>query len=460
MKSTADHTDNPVIDTLRKAVSQSPDNLHLRRHFAQVLLEAGGHKEAEVEFRAALALAPGDTGLGLGLAKAFFHQGKHSEALVVLEDLQARPDLPAEAQLIHARVLNARGEKTSALDHYRRAVALDADLADALLLEQLGPKSPIDAGTAPWPANENTSPQRREDVEPVPSDETALPEKPGITFKDVGGMEKLKEEIRLKVIYPIQHPEVYKAYGKGIGGGILMFGPPGCGKTHLARATAGEVNAAFVAVGINEVLEMWIGRSESNLHAIFEMARRNKPCVLFFDEVDALGASRADFKNSAGRSLINQFLAELDGVKSDNEGVLILAATNAPWNVDSAFRRPGRFDRIIFVPPPDTEARALILELLLKDKLAKDIDYPALAKRTGSFSGADLKSVVDVATEARIEDALRSGKALPLTTKDLAAAAAKRFPTTREWFATARNYATYSNEGGFYDDVARYLNLV
>ena len=143
-------------------------------------------------------------------------------------------------------------------------------------------------------------------------------------------MEDVKEEIRLKIIHPLQHAELYKAYGKTIGGGILMYGPPGCGKTYLARATAGEVKAGFLAVGIHEVLDMYIGSSEKQLHAIFEQARRNQPCVLFFDEVDAIGASRTDMRRNGWYHLINQFLSELDGVSFSNEGVLILAATNAP----------------------------------------------------------------------------------------------------------------------------------
>src|SRR6185369_10382440 len=176
-----------------------------------------------------------------------------------------------------------------------------------------------------------------------------------------------------------------------------------------ARATAGEVKASFLAVGISDVLDMWIGQSEKNLHAIFEQARSHRPCVLFFDEVDALGANRTDMLKSGGRQIINQFLSELDGVTSSNEGVLVLAATNAPWHLDPAFRRPGRFDRIIFVPPPDAPARAGILRILLKGKPTQDIDYDYLGKKTGDFSGADLKAVVDVAIEAKLSEAVKSG---------------------------------------------------
>jgi SpoVK/Ycf46/Vps4 family AAA+-type ATPase len=270
-------------------------------------------------------------------------------------------------------------------------------------------------------------------------------------------MDKVKEEIRLKIILPLQQPDLFKAYGKPVGGGILLFGPPGCGKTHLARATAGEVGATFLSVGLQDVLDLWLGNSERNLHQLFDEARRRAPSVLFFDEVDALGASRSDLRGSAGRNVVNQFLAELDGVDVSNEGVLVLAATNAPWHLDTAFRRPGRFDRVVFVPPPDEAARRAILEILLRGKPAANVDYQAVARRTDRFSGADLAGLVDLAVEAKLRQALRSGTPEPITTGDLRDAAKQVRPTTREWFATARNYALYANEGGAYDEVLAYI---
>jgi SpoVK/Ycf46/Vps4 family AAA+-type ATPase len=286
-----------------------------------------------------------------------------------------------------------------------------------------------------------------------------IAERPQIGFADVGGMEPLKEEIRLKIIYPLAHAEMYRAYGKPIGGGILMYGPPGCGKTHLARATAGEIKAEFLSVGINDVLDMWMGNSERNLHELFERARRTQPCVIFFDEIDALGASRTDMRQSAGRQLINQFLAELDGVQSSNDGVLVLGATNAPWHLDTAFRRPGRFDRIVFVPPPDAEARAGILRVLCRGKPLADVDYDLVARKTDGFSGADLKATLDLAIEEILRAAMRGGAPRPLSTKDLTTAAKSVRPSTAEWFATARNYALYSNQGGIYDDILKHLKL-
>jgi SpoVK/Ycf46/Vps4 family AAA+-type ATPase len=212
-------------------------------------------------------------------------------------------------------------------------------------------------------------------------------------------------------------------------------------------------------MGIHDVLDMWIGSSEKQLHELFEQARRNRPCVLFFDEVDALGASRSHMKTSGGRHLINQFLSKLDGVNESNEGVLVLAATNAPWHLDSAFRRPGRFDRVLFVPPPDRPARTAITQIMLTGKPTDRIDSDYLAKKTDGFSGADLKAVIDLAIEGKLQQAIAEGIPKPITNKDLIEAARKVKPSTKEWFSSANNYAPFSNEGGAYDDILDYLNL-
>ncbi len=441
-----------LIESLRLALEQSPENVPLRILLARALFDNYDYPEAEKEYRTALAQSPDDVGAKTGLAEVFYAQGKFDAALVICEELVEKKKATAQTLLVFSKILHQQEEYRKAIEIYRRAKQEDETIHDETL-EQMS------SSAAPDEPEEEAQPLR-EYVHGDP-DGRFVPyfEKPRCDFSDVGGMEEVKDEIRLKIIHPLTKPEIFAVYGKKIGGGILMYGPPGCGKTHLARATAGEVKANFISVGISDVLGSFVGESERNLHDIFSNARANTPCILFFDELDALGASRRDMRQSAGRQVINQFLSELDGIESDNEGVLILGATNAPWHLDGAFRRPGRFDRIIFVPPPDEAARAEIMRVQLKDKPAAGIDFETLAKKTKDFSGADIKALIDHAIEEKLRDALKNGKPQPLTTKCLAKSIKKIKPTTREWFTVAKNHALYANESGLYNDILEYLKL-
>jgi AAA+ superfamily predicted ATPase len=448
--------DPSAIQPLLEALAFSPDNLPLRKHVGRLLFEAGRLTEAENLYRTGLRQAPADADLQLGLAETYTGLNKTSAAFVVVEELlETHPD-HARAHLLHARLLVGTGQLPAAREAYETALHFNPTLEDAELAAQLRERAPAQ------PAHGGASTEAPYAGLPV-TDEQALfgsLEKPKINFSDVGGMEALKEEIRLKIIHPLQFPDLYKAYGKATGGGLLLYGPPGCGKTYLARATAGEVKASFIHVGINDILDMWLGNSERNLHQLFEQARLQAPCVLFFDEVDALAANRHDLRQSASRTVINQFLAELDGATASNDGVLILAATNAPWHLDSAFRRPGRFDRILLVTPPDEAARAAVLEVLLRGKpVASSVNLRKLAAQTNGYSGADLQAIVDLAVESRLRESMKAGQPLPLEHATLADAAGKVRASTREWFATAKNYALYSNEGGVYDDILVYLGI-
>jgi len=450
------------INALKEALKVSPENAPLRIHLGDMLNSSARYDEAEKEFATALTLSPGNEPAKLGLAYSCYQLGKYSQALVIVEDLLKQSKPPAKAFIIHARLLLNDGQVERARQEYERAVEVDPSVTDLGLYERLGLADRPVQKQSPAPDSRITADGRiREIADEDDLDDTLNldVEKSDISFENVGGMEEVKEHIRMKIIYPLENQEMFKQYGKKIGGGILMYGPPGCGKTFLARATAGEIKANFIIVGITDVLDMWCGESEKHMRDVFETARRNRPCVLFFDEVDALAASRSDMRKSGGRNTINQFLTELDGAESSNEGVLILAATNAPWHLDSAFRRPGRFDRIIFVPPPDSKARADILRLTLKGKPVDDIDYELLAKKTEKFSGADLYAVVDQAVEAKLAQAMKEGIPKPITTKDLETSARNVKPSTAEWFATARNYALYSNQGGAYDDIVKYMKL-
>ncbi|HEX6787877.1 MAG TPA: tetratricopeptide repeat protein [Gaiellaceae bacterium] len=370
--------------------------------------------------------------------------------------LESSPDNPA-LRLMLAEALAAEGRRSEALDEYvtvhEEHGLEDADAATAAQLA-------LDLGRF-----ELARELRGEEAELAYNDDL-VPDEPlleladheEVSFADVGGLDDVKEAVNRLIIQPYRRPDLYLKYGRGAGGGVLMYGPPGCGKTMLARATAGECGLPFLNIRIEEILAPFIGQSEHNLHAAFAAARAAAPCVLFLDELDAIGFARRKHIGGAARPLVDQLLQELDAIGSDNRDLLILAATNAPWDVDEAMKRPGRFDRMIFVPPPDAPARQRILELLLEPRPTEKINAKALADATPRFSGADLRAAVDHALDDVIAEALASGTEPPLTMRHLERAIRSVQPSTVEWLATAKNYVDFANEGGRYDDVKKYLS--
>jgi ATP-dependent 26S proteasome regulatory subunit len=388
--------DPELISALRAAVDRDPDSLPLRLHLAGMLLDLGAEAEALEQYALVLAREPAN-----------------------LDALRG-----AE------RAAEAAGDGTRAGGYRRLADALDG---------RAGRGEPLGAGEDPlkpswWDADF-----------------------PTLRLADVGGMDDVKRRLQVGFIGPMHNPAVLRAYGRALRGGLLLYGPPGCGKTFIARATAGEVGARFVAIGLQDVLGRWPGESERHLHEVFAAARRNAPCVLFFDEIDAIGQRRALRRHSAGRNVVNQLLAEMDGVDSDNEGVFVLGATNHPWDVDSALLRPGRFDRVTLVLPPDPPARAAILSQHLKGKPIEGVGVQGLASRTDGFSGADLAHLVDTAVEYALEESLAGGGIRPVTARDFERALREVRPSTRAWFETARNFVLFANDGGMYDDLMAHM---
>ena len=463
------------IQSLKEALSISPDNLPLLLMLGDAYLEELEFEQARQTFEDALKVAPDNPFARTQIAQLLELEGRSSEAILRLEQVCGDHSDFAPAWIMRAKLALTENNGDEARKFYEKAILVDPALRNDDLLKRIRqaggrrkfeePREAMPQATGDMQAGAFYDPEFEEDEfdENSYGDDSDIEiefeEQTGANFQNVGGMEAVKEDIRMKILYPMENRELFEAYGKKAGGGVLLYGPPGCGKTLISRATAGEIDAKFLSVGLHQILDMWIGKSEEKLHEIFELARRNAPSVLFFDEVDALAADRKDMRSSAGRTLINQFLAELDSESAQNEGVLVLGATNAPWHLDSAFLRPGRFDRLVFVPPPDTEAREEIIKIMAEGKPVSGLDAQGLAKRVEEFSGADIKAVFDQAIEASLSEAMKSGKVIPVTQRKLVKCAKSVKPSTKKWFESARNYALYANQSGFYDDVLEHLGI-
>ncbi len=286
------------------------------------------------------------------------------------------------------------------------------------------------------------------------------PDDSRVRFEDVAGMDALKRTLRIQIIEPFLRPGLFQRFRKDPGGGVLLYGPPGCGKTMMARAVAGECHASFISVGISDVLSVWHGGSEENLAMLFEQARANRPCVLFFDELDAIAYSRSKSSSDGARTVVNEFLAQLDGFDRDNRSVLVLAATNMPWDVDPAMKRPGRLSRQIFVPPPDVSARAAMFESKLREVPVGEVDPLVLARAAEYFSGADIDGVIDAAKDFVLGDIIDSGTERQMRQEDLLQALDAATPTTMDWLKIARNLVKYAGADASYRDVEKYLKKV
>ena len=428
---------------LRNLAAQRPDDFDVRIELAELLIAEKQGEEALRVLDEAFALRPDNPEALRLCGRVLYDLSRLTEARDKLETAARKAMPDAKSDMLLSHIYDKLGDHVRAYELYKLAVRRDKDLEDpsyAETIRQTSSRIAISPG----------SQARGMDFEG---------EIVRMTFKDVGGMDDVKEQFRVNIILPLKNPKLFQSYGKRIGGGILLFGPPGCGKTYLSRALAGECNATFYRVGIHEILDKFLGESEKNMHSLFEMARRNAPTVVFLDEIDLLGHKRTD--DSWGRALrgaTNVLLSEMDDVGKPDKPVLVVGATNTPWSVDSALRRPGRFDRVIFVPPPDQTAREEILKLHLREKPIEDIDYPKIASKLDKFSGADIRDLVDRGVELAIRRAMRSGKTEPVTNSDLLRTATEMRPSTIEWLATANDYVRYSNQSGLYDRVKDYID--
>ncbi|HTX27950.1 MAG TPA: ATP-binding protein [Streptosporangiaceae bacterium] len=430
-----------VLDSLRKAVDAMPDDVPLRLHLAVLLLGAGQRDEAIRQLGAVLQRDPGNAeALGL-LRDAVPREAQGAQGVQGSQGSEpghgaAPPSAAGPGP--GAAPAPAAGPGRGAAPQYDWSQAED-ELRDVLPAMFIGEQATESASAG------------------IEGADAYDAEHAGLTLADVAGMTEVKHRLEAAFLAPMRNPELRRLYGKSLRGGLLLYGPPGCGKTFIARAVAGELGARFIAVSFADIIDMFVGQSERNIHELFEIARRNAPCVLFLDEVDAIGQKRSQLRHTPLRSAVNQLLLELDDIAGHNEGVFLLAATNHPWDVDSALRRPGRFDRTLLVLPPDAAAREGVFRYHLKDRPVAGIDLAKLASLTDGYSGADIAHICETAAERALLDSVRRGEPRLIGTQDLEAAIAEVKPSLGAWFDVARNVALFANEGGTYDDLAAYL---
>lgn len=448
-----------ILEALRDACERDPANGPLWLHYGEQLARTPRAADAIAALRKAADLRVDPPLVLRPLLPLLRDAGFGAEALIRAEQCLERHDDPAIRREL-ATILREKGEGAAAAGHYRAARAADPALADpdwdawVLNFPDAPPPAP---GPTPAPVRAMAGPAP-EPAAPAELLERFEAEEPTVKFADVAGLAEVKEQIELRIVAPYKTPDIFAAFGRKAGGGVLLYGPPGCGKTFVARATAGEVGARFVAMGVADLVEAFWGESEKAIKELFAEARRRTPTVLFFDEFDALGASRGGTESQFWRALVTQLLQEMDGVGGPNEGVLVMAATNLPWSVDPAFRRPGRFDRVIFVPPPDEAARRAILTTHAASLPGGEgVDVAKLAAKTANWSGADLKALCERAAEGALARSLKTGKVQPVAMDDFTKALAESRASAGEWFATARNHVKYANEGGRYDDLEAYM---
>lgn len=411
-----------AIDGLLAALERLPDNLPLRINIAKLLVQAGRHAEAINHLNKVLEIDAGN-----------------ADAIQLLIDASAGLSQQGESGTgSPGKTSTSQPETPRDFDWHRAEQELGQEL----------PAPFVDGDAHALPVSGEGTGAALFDID-----------RPVVTLADVGGLNDVKNRLNESFLEPMRNPEVAKAFGKSLRGGLLLYGPPGCGKTFMARAVAGELGASFMTVTMTDIFDKYIGETEKNLHEIFQAARRAAPAVLFLDEIDAIATKRSALSGGAAwmRQTVNQLLLELDSMDAQNDGLFVLAATNHPWDIDTALLRPGRLDRMLLVLPPDQPAREAILQHHFSSRPIAGIDLRKIAARTEDFSGADLEHVVVSAAEKAMMESLRMGSVQAISMSHVNEALKDIRPSTRSWLQMAKNVVEFGNTSGSYDELGYYL---
>ena len=286
-----------------------------------------------------------------------------------------------------------------------------------------------------------------------------LVEKPKLKFKDIAGLDEVKERIKEAIVYPFTYPEEYKYFGVNPGGGILLYGPPGCGKTMLAAAAAAECDAVFINLKISDIKDKYVGESEKNIKQVFELAHSYERAILFFDEIDAMAGERSSSKESHEKSLVNELLAQMDALESKGtpRNSLVLAATNQPWSVDLALRRSGRFDSAVFIPNPDQKAREKIFQINLKSRpVGKSVKLNTLAEMTKGYASAEIVDICDRAAKIPLRERLRENKQRrEISVDDFNQAIKEKNSVLPAWYSRSLKEIDHSGEIDMFQDLIK-----
>ncbi len=341
----------------------------------------------------------------------YYYQKNQGEAFEDFKKAIELRDTYARAHDMLGLCYQNQGDTEKAIHHYERAVTLDPNLREAQkALENL----------------------KEESKKMVVKGEVSTTD-----FTAIAGMDELKKKLQIKVLEPLKNPELAKKFKQQIAGGLILYGPPGCGKTYIIRALAGEAKMKLFIAKVSDILDKWVGNSEKNLHMLFEQARKEKPSIIFMDELDGLGWRRSQEDHSWERNFISQLLVELDNGDGKNNGIIILGATNAPWFLDAALKRSGRFGTTIYVPAPDEKTRMHLFEMYTKDlPLEPKLPYKEFARKTQGYSCADVQSICERAAQKAYERSISENKESVLTRQDIEDSILQERSDIIEWFAS------------------------